>query len=268
MTEHVEQFTGRVVEYERYRLRYPSAMPSLLRERCGLEESDRVADVGAGTGMLAELFLENGNAVTAIEPNAEMRMACERLRDRYARLTVIDATAERTTLADASVDIVMAGRAFHWFDPARAIPEFRRVLRPEGWVVLAANGRSRHESEQQLAYERILSEEGVDYRDVRSRYGMHEMAASAFAPDTLVREELHGEQRLTLEEFLGQTQSYSVAPLPGHVKYAGMQRALREFFARWQKDGVLRTGTTCYVTCGQFQRELPARKEDQPGTGL
>jgi len=252
MAEHAERFTGRVAEYERYRLRYPSEMLSLLRERCGLRVSDRIADVGAGTGMLAELFLEHGNAVVAIEPNAEMRVVCEQMQQRYALLTVIDAMAENTTLADAAVDFVMAGRAFHWFDPERAIPEFRRVLRPHGWMVLAANGRSRGESAQQIEFEKILADEGIDHRDVRSRHRMHETAAASFAPGTLVQEQLHGEQRLTLEEFLGQTQSYSSAPLPGHAKYEGMQRALREFFVRWQNDGVLRMGTTCYVTCGQF----------------
>jgi SAM-dependent methyltransferase len=246
------EFTGRVAEYERYRVRYPRELLLMLQKRCGMRASDRIADVGAGTGMLAELFLENGNAVVAIEPNEEMRARCVRLRERYPQLTVVDATAEATTLADASVDFVTAGRAFHWFDAERAMPEFRRVLRPRGWLVLAANGRSKGESEQAIELERILTVKGVGHRDVRSRYRMHEIAAQAFAPGTLVQEQLHGEQRLALEEFLGQTQSYSSTPLPGDAKYEGMQRALRDHFAKWQEDGVLRMRTTCYVTCGQM----------------
>lgn len=252
MTESAERFTGRVAEYERYRVRYPREMLSLLQTRCELRASDRIADVGAGTGMLAELFLEHENAVVAIEPNAEMRAVCEQLRELFVRLTVVDATAEATTLADASVDFVTAGRAFHWFDPERALPEFRRVLRPRGWLVLAANGRSKGESEQAMELERILTVKGVDHRDVLSRYRMHEVAAAAFVPGTLVQEQLHGEQRLSLEEFLGQTQSYSSTPLPGDAKYEGMQRALRDYFARWQEGGVLRMRTTCYVTCGRL----------------
>jgi SAM-dependent methyltransferase len=252
MTKNAQRFTGRVEEYERYRLRYPPEMLSLLRDRCGLVASDVVADVGAGTGMLAELFLENGNAVVAIEPNAEMRSACERLRERYSRLTVVDATAEVTTLDDASVEFVSAGRAFHWFDPERAIPEFRRVLRPQGWVVLAANGRSHDDSEQAIEYERILTEEGVDHSDIRSRHKMHEVAAAAFVPGSLVQKQVHGEQVLTLEAFLGQTQSYSSVPLPGDAKFEGMQRALRNYFARWQLDGMLHMKTVCYINCGQL----------------
>jgi hypothetical protein len=68
-----------------------------------------------------------------------------------------------------------------------------------------------------------------------------------FAGGAEVRVTIRGEQVLTLEELLGQTQSLSVAPLPGDAKYAGMQGALRDFFARFQRDGVLRLGTACSV---------------------
>ena len=108
------------------------------------------------------------------------------------------------------------------------------------------------ESEQEVAYERILTEEGVDHKDVRSRYRVHTMVASLFRGDTVIQTQWHGEQQLTLKEFLGQTQSYSAVPLAGHPKYEGMQRALRGHFDRFQRDGVLRVATTCYVTCGQF----------------
>ena len=61
MTKNVERFTGRVEEYERYRLRYPGEVIRTLTERCGLTREHLVADIGAGTGMLAELFLEHGS---------------------------------------------------------------------------------------------------------------------------------------------------------------------------------------------------------------
>src|ERR1700735_4594300 len=94
--ENTERFTGRVAEYEKYRLRYPVAVIQTLVDRCGLEREDLVADVGAGTGMLSELFLEFGNAVGAVEPNEEMRAACERLASAWPGLTVKAATAEET----------------------------------------------------------------------------------------------------------------------------------------------------------------------------
>src|SRR4051794_12362299 len=48
-------------------------------------------------------------------------------------------TAESIPLPDVSVDAVVVGQAFHWFDPARALPEMARVLRPGGTVGLLWN---------------------------------------------------------------------------------------------------------------------------------
>jgi hypothetical protein len=60
------RFTGRVEAYRRFRPRYPVAILGILQTKSGLAPESIVADVGAGTGMLAEVFLKNGNRVIAI----------------------------------------------------------------------------------------------------------------------------------------------------------------------------------------------------------
>jgi SAM-dependent methyltransferase len=247
MMEHVERFTGRVAEYEKYRSRYPKAVIEILTARCGLRREDLVADVGAGTGMLSEVFLENGNAVVAIEPNDEMRAACEQLASAWPGLTVKKATAEATGLEDASVDFVAVGRAWHWFDREKTVAEFRRVLKPDGWVALVSNRRYKDGSEEYAASESILAEFGNGRGDTERETRRAGEIAPLFGEGAVVREELRGEQMLTLEEFLGQTQSFSATPLPGDAKHEGMRLALRDFFARFQQDGVLRMGTLCSV---------------------
>jgi SAM-dependent methyltransferase len=244
---NVERFTGRVAEYERYRTRYPAEMMEVLRERCGLTAESVVADVGAGTGMLAEMFLANGNRVVAIEPNAEMRAVCGGLAERYPGLEVRDATAEATGLGDGSVDYVTAGRAFHWFDPERTRVEFGRVLRRGGWVVLASSGRAKDGAEVLREYERILLEYGTDYGRTRLGYGVYEEFAGLFGGGEMVRAEFKGEQGLTLAEFLGQTQSLSVVPRVGDAGYEAMRGALGEFFRRFAVDGVVTMATVCYL---------------------
>jgi SAM-dependent methyltransferase len=251
MMEHPERFTGRVEDYERYRLRYPPNVIETLTDRCGLRREHLVADVGAGTGMLAELFLENGNAVVALEPNDDMRAACERLASAWPGLTVKKATAEATLLAEDSVDFVSVGRAWHWFDRERAVKEFWRILRPGGWVVLVSNRRSQDGSAEAEAYEQILMEFGRDYRETHLESRKMAEIAPLFAEGAVVREEIRGEQELTLEEFLGQTQSFSATPKPGEDGHSGMQVALQDFFSRFQSDGLLRTTTVCSVMACQ-----------------
>ncbi len=255
MSESTERFTGRVEEYAKYRLPYPAEVIGILTSRCGLGREHLVADIGAGTGMLSQVFLEHGNAVLAIEPNDEMRAACERLGSAWPGLTVQDATAEETGLGDASVDFVSAGRAFHWFDQEKAAMEFRRILRPGGWVVLASNGRLRDDSPQSKDYEALLCQHGTEYEANRWRHITDPRVDDFFAGGELFRDEIRGEQRLTREELIGQTQSLAVAPQQSDAKYEGMQQALREFFAKWQVDGVVTMQTVCQMACGRFGNE-------------
>jgi SAM-dependent methyltransferase len=252
MSQHTERFTGKVGDYERYRSRYPAQVIDILVERCRLTREAQVADIGAGTGMLSELFLEHGNAVVAIEPNDDMRSACEHLAQAWPGLLVKKGTAEATGLEDASIDFIAAGRAFHWFDPEPTRREFHRILRPRGWVVLVTNSRVRDESPQSLAFEALLREHGTDYSANRERYEIAPRIDAFFAGGELFRHEIAGEQRLTLEQLIGLTQSLSVSPLPGDPRYPAIQKALEDFFSQWQNDGVIVLATLCRLACGRF----------------
>jgi ubiquinone/menaquinone biosynthesis C-methylase UbiE len=252
MANGVERFSNRAEDYERYRQRYPAAeVLGRLEAWCGLRPEWRVADVGAGTGMVSELFLANGNAVTAIEPNAEMREGCERLRERWPELRIVDARAEATGLEDASVEMVAVGRAFHWFDQERALEEFRRVLVPGGWVALLGVGRTEDGSAQIKAFERLLLQAGTDYATVRDGFRVHDRMEAMF-PAGMHTEEIRSEQRLSWEELLGQTASLSVAPARKDAMYPAFERTLREFFQEFAEDGGLRVPTSCWITAGQL----------------
>jgi len=252
MSQHVERFTGRVADYERYRSRYPSQVVDILVERCGLTRDSQIADIGAGTGMLSELFLEHGNAVVAIEPNDEMRSSCERLSQAWPGLLVKKGTAESTGLEDASVDFIAAGRAFHWFNPEPTKREFQRILRPAGWIVLVSNSRVRDDSPQSMAYETLLRDYGTDYAENRSRYEIAPRIDAFFAGGELFREEIAGEQRVTLDELIGLTQSLSVSPMPDDPRHKLMLDALGEFFSKWQNDGEIVIAIVCKLACGRF----------------
>jgi len=89
----------------------------------------QVLDLGAGTGKLAEGLLALGFAVTAVEPDPAMRAELAR---RLPGVMTLDGTAERIPLPTASLDEVLVGQAFHWFDHAAALTEIARVLRPGG----------------------------------------------------------------------------------------------------------------------------------------
>ena len=88
----------------------------------------RVLDLGAGTGKLSQAVAALGVEVVAVEPDDAMRALIP--------VEALAGTAEDIPLPDASVDAVVVGQAFHWFDAARALPEMVRVLRPGGTIGL------------------------------------------------------------------------------------------------------------------------------------
>ncbi len=139
MENALPHFSRRVENYIKYRPRYPQTIIALLQRECHLTTTAVIADIGSGTGLLTEVFLKNGHRVFGVEPDSEMRAAAEYLLQRYRHFTSISATAEATTLADHSVDVVTAGQAFHWFDREQARREFLRILVPNGYVVLVWN---------------------------------------------------------------------------------------------------------------------------------
>src|SRR5271166_5907437 len=164
------RFSDRAEDYAKYRPHYSSEVVHALRQACGLRGDHLIADVGCGPGLLAEVFLQYGNRVIGVEPNREMRIAGEEYLARYPEFSVIDGSAESTTLPDASVDFVVAGQAFHWFRPAEARSEFTRILKPDGWAVLIWHDRNTEATPFLCAYEQFVRTHAVDYEQVSHKW--------------------------------------------------------------------------------------------------
>ena len=242
-----ERFSSRVADYVLHRPGYPAAVLDVLGREIGFDFRWTVADIGSGTGISARLFLEHGNPVFAVEPNPAMRTAAEAwLRGREGFVSV-DGSAEATGLAPASVDIVVAAQAFHWFSLPETSRELLRILRPPGWVALLWNVRHLDGSEFLRGYESLLLRFGTDYSTVR-----HERAEAAlgdFFGGALTRRVVANEQRFDQPGLRGRLLSSSYAPPPGHPDHEPMLDALDGLFERHQEGGRVRMtyDTVIYV---------------------
>src|ERR1700747_2159430 len=165
-----QRFSNRVADYVRYRPGYPAALMELLRGECGLRADHAVADVGSGTGILAKLFLENGNRVFGVEPNEEMRNAGDEFLVDQKKFSRFHGFSKPPTRPDSIVDFITAAQAFHWFEPAATRREFLRILKPRGWVVVIWNDRRISETAFGRAYEDVLVRYGTDYTGVKEAY--------------------------------------------------------------------------------------------------
>jgi SAM-dependent methyltransferase len=255
MTTHADpkrRFSNRVEDYIRYRPGYPPGVLDALREECGIAPESIVADIGSGTGLLAQLFLENGNPVYGVEPNAEMREAGERLLKEYPRFRSVAGSAEATALADASVDFVAAGQAFHWFEPKAARAEFRRVLGPGGWAVVIWNERKKDGNAFRREYEALLSEFGTDYREVAATYPTDDRVENFFRPRAYRKRMLPNEQLFDFDGLRGRLLSSSYAPPKGHPKHEPMLAELRRIFDTHAKGGRVQVDYNTRVYFGRL----------------
>jgi SAM-dependent methyltransferase len=130
-----ERFSDRAADYARYRPSYPAAAIDAVLEGLGEASELHAVDVGAGTGIASRLLAERGVAVTAVEPNAEMRAAAA----AHPRVVWVDGRGEATGLPDLCADLVVSAQAFHWLEPEAGLGEFARVLRPGGRLALMWN---------------------------------------------------------------------------------------------------------------------------------
>jgi SAM-dependent methyltransferase len=128
-----EGFSRSAEAYERGRPRYPAEALEPLLSR--IRPRATVLDLAAGTGALTRPLIEAGLDVVAVEPVAEMRAALP------AAARALEGTAEAIPLESGSVEAVVVGQAFHWFDGDAALGEIHRVLRTEGLLALFWNRR-------------------------------------------------------------------------------------------------------------------------------
>ncbi|KRE89520.1 methyltransferase [Frateuria sp. Soil773] len=238
-TDSTERFSDRVADYVRYRPDYPPALPAWLRDEHGVVAGWEVADVGAGTGISSKMFLDAGHRVTAVEPNAPMRAAAVQWLGGNERFRAVDGRADATGLADASVDLVSVAQAFHWFDPAAARREFRRILRPGRLAAIYWNSRRLVGTPFLQGYEALLLRYGTDYSSVAERYADDAMMRAWFGAGFRAAASFPHAQRLDFDALGGRLLSSSYAPREGHPNHEPMMQALRELFEACAADGTI-----------------------------
>jgi SAM-dependent methyltransferase len=123
--ERAASFGAVADQYSEHRPGYPAeAVEWLVGTRPG-----RLLELGAGTGKLTASTVALEHDVIASDPAPEMLRHVSTAAPPAHRVV---ANAEAIPLPSSSVDVVVAGQAFHWFDHDRALPEIARVLRPGG----------------------------------------------------------------------------------------------------------------------------------------
>jgi ubiquinone/menaquinone biosynthesis C-methylase UbiE len=232
-----ERFGTRAQSYAAFRPSYPPESIDAALDGLGDPSRLVIADIGAGTGISSRLFAQRGAHVIAIEPNARMRTQAQ--PDPKVRWS--EGTAEQTGLTDASVDMIVACQAFHWFATPEVMREFRRVARRRAAL---------------LQYERDERDPFTKaYGDVVRAYATDDTEAMraraleifiAWPEARVMRFAAYSTQVLDREAMLGRAASSSYLPSEGSAAQA-LAADLNAAFDRLANEGSVSLHTVVYT---------------------
>lgn len=134
MSAFKDHFSTRSADYAAYRPTYPAALVDYLAGLCGA--TGTALDVGCGTGQLAVLLAERFDRVIATDASAQQVETAQ----AHPRVAYRVAPAEASGLEPASVDLITAAQAAHWFDLPAFYADVRRIARPGGILALVTYG--------------------------------------------------------------------------------------------------------------------------------
>jgi SAM-dependent methyltransferase len=232
------RFSNRVEDYVKYRPHYPKAIVEFLEDNYQLSADKMIADIGAGTGISTGLFLEAGYKVIAVEPNLEMREKSVELLGSYPAFKAMNGTAENTGLETGSIDVIIAGQAFHWFDREKAREEFKRVLIPDGIVALIWNER-RTSSPFEIEYDALIVKHASDYVKVDHRNIDVEAIGAFFNPEPFQLQVFPNKQVFNFDGLAGRLMSSSYMPTRADAGFEAMMNDLQLLFDNYKTDDMI-----------------------------
>lgn len=250
------RFSGRAEAYARYRPDYPDAAIDHIVAHCGLNAWSLIVDVGCGTGISSRIFAQRRLQVMGIEPNRDMRRQAEAEPFDGSPLPVYRrGQAEATGVPDASVELVLAAQAFHWFRADEALREFHRILKPGGWVALMWNERDESDPFTRAYGDGLrIGPDTAELEKQRAAAGAPLLTCPLFEQAGTAR--FHHEQTLNAEEVVGRARSASYFPRDPQIA-ARVTEALQAAFRRFERNGnVCMRYVTSVLSARKFGKSL------------
>lgn len=248
MTTHTA-YANKASLYARYRWDYAPAAIQAILDTTGIGPSDAMADIGAGTGILTRHFAGKVGRLYTVEADLHMLHEAQPTLNAVSNCLLIAACAEATGLPTASLDLLTVAQAIHWFEPVATRVEFRRILKPGGWLALLRNYPTDHTLGSALNAV-MVEQNGV-------------AAAAMAAPPYPVATDFYFGNGCCekyiypfsyyqdWEQFFGGLCSASYAPDPDHPAFPRFEKSAREVFDAFSQDGRISAHAETELVIGQ-----------------
>lgn len=124
-------------QYDRRWSFYVNATVQETMHRLDLNSYERILDLGCGTGTLIQhlLHLAPEMEIVGLDPSAEMLNIARQKLSKSVELRI--GSADSIPFPNETFDLIISTNAFHYFrNPSQAIQEAKRVLKPNGHLVI------------------------------------------------------------------------------------------------------------------------------------
>ena len=232
----VERFSERASGYDQHRWPFDQRLvPDLIAE---LEYPGAaiVADIGCGTGLSSALIATEVKQVFAIEPSDAMRNICARRFRETTSVQCLAGWSHATGMPANCIDLLLAGRAMHWFDPEPTRHEFLRITKPPHRLAIL-----RTPCTDPRLIEPINTLAG-NYRDPnRNRKSVLDkrIADFFFADNSYATFEYPAIIKESWDDFYNRNLSFSYAPKPDQPSFTEYRQALADLFEQHAEQGTL-----------------------------
>lgn len=239
MVNNEEKFSGKATHYDYARPAYAESLLNTLYSDYGFSPQSVIADIGSGTGIFTEQLLKRGNKVYGVEPNTDMRKAGEERLKGYQNFVSVNGDAANTKLLNTSIDIITVAQALHWFPLEEFSKECKRILKPNGQVVIVYNQRCNDfiNKDVDAVVARYCdirnASTGAAYIELK-RKRINELYNGKFI-------EICKSNSLLMDKnkFLSYWLSRSYAPREGDVNYKLFVNDIVSVFDKYAKDGLI-----------------------------
>ena len=243
------KFTGKSQLYDQHRPSYPFVFFKELITKEGKSKNSVVADIGAGTGIFTSVLTGICDHVIAIEPNDEMRAVLNKKMISNKNCLCLKGKAEKTGLSTNSVDLITVAQAYHWFDSVAFKQECKRILKPNGRVMLIWNSRD-HESKLNKETARISKNYCQDFRGFSGGINIEKLDLQAFFSKGYERYSFSNPLKMTKEQFIGRNLSASYAPKAEDSSYNIFVEELGYLYEQYRSDNHIIVPNDIHVYVG------------------
>lgn len=137
MAKKIEPYKGIAITYEEIRPSYPESLIQDVISKTDIKTSDRLLEIGAGTGKATVQFAEKRFTIHAIELGEDMAEILKVKCAAYPKVSLdVCSFEEWKCPEDETYDMIYSAQAFHWLDPNTKYKKCHALLKDDGYLVL------------------------------------------------------------------------------------------------------------------------------------